>query len=67
MCSNNSAITYTVEADGTIAVKHGYESGNKRSNYSQLKYVAFDIQLGSAALTEADVPDLIITVNEEIN
>lgn len=66
MCANNAEITYTTEADGTVAVKHGYKSGTKLSNYNQLKYVAFNIQLGSAALTAADVPDLIITVNEEI-
>ena len=66
MCENNSAITYTVEADGTIAVKHGYKNGTKLSNYIQCQYVAFNISLGSAALTEADIPDLIITVNEEI-
>lgn len=66
MCSNNAAITYTTEADGTIAIKHGYISGTKSSAYNNYKYVAFNIQLGSTALTAADIPDLIITVDEEI-
>lgn len=70
----HKALKISVDADGVASYVVGYinnTSSNdatnaKLSNASSIAYTRLNLYIGSAAITEADIADLVMTINEPI-